>query len=304
MATPDVPVPPPFRRRLLLIVALLAVLLAAASGGIDRALDALVTPLSPAQTRVVLKRTEVGAATAFVAVRALGRAVAVLASTTVNAEVGAVVHGGASLEIGNVLRPFEQLLDAFGDVLMVSLVSVTIQLVLVDVLDAFALRWVLPAGLALLALAVATRTTPGGALRRLAQALIAGAVVAKLLLPVSIQASEYLSDRFLRDRADQAAQTLDATKADLTAATLRPAEAPDRAWYDPRRLTEGLASLSPDRLSDSFDRITASVERAVEASLTAMAVFVLQTVIFPLAMMALVVWLARTAVRRWRMRGA
>ena len=58
-----------------------------------------------------------------------------------------------------------------------------------------------------------------------------------------------------------------------------------------------MAALSPDRLSTSLSRITDSVERAVEASLTWMSVFVLETVLFPLAIAALSLWLFRIGVR-------
>ncbi|CAH2602137.1 conserved membrane protein of unknown function [Rhodovastum atsumiense] len=288
------------RPRLLVMIPLLALLLAAASGGIDRTVDRFVTPLAPEQARQILQRTQLAAGLAYVTVRALGRVVGVASSTTVNANVGALVNGGASIEIGNILRPFEQLLDSFADVLMASLVCVTIQLVLVDVLDSFALPWVLSIGLGVLAAAILTGATRGSGLRRLAQVLIASALLGKLLLPVSLQATEALSQRFLRDRAAQAELTLNATQAELTAAMPRLAEGAARPWYDPRRLTDGLGALSPDRLADSFSRLAASVEHAVEASLTWMAVFVLQTVVFPLTVAGASVWLVRAALRRRR----
>ena len=295
---PQLPKLPGMRRRLAIAVPLVVLMLAAASGLLDRAVDAVITPLSPAEARIVLHRAQVGAGVAYVAVRALGRVVAVASSTTVNASVGVAVNGGASLEVGNVMQPFEQLLDGFGDVLMVSLISVTIQLVLVDVFDAFALQWMLPLGLGLLLLAVLAGAAPGGRLRRLGHALAAGAVLAKLVLPVGVQATEALSDRFLRDRASQSAQVLNQTRVDLTAAIPAFDEEPGRSWYNPQRLTDRMAALSPDRLSDSLHRITDSVERAVEASLTWMSVFVLETIVFPLTTAGLAVWLFRLALRR------
>ncbi len=289
---------PGMRRRLLVIAPVLVLMIAAVTGILDRTVDAFVTPLSPEETRAVLHRAQVGAGVAYVSVRALGRVVAVASSTTVNANVGAVVNGGASLEVGNVMQPFEQLLDGFGDVLMVSLISVTVQLVLVDVLDAFALQWVLPAGLALLAIALFVGAARTGRTRRIAHALIAGAILAKLILPIGVQGTELLSDRFLRDRADKAATVLNDTRTELAAALPSFDEEPGRAWYNPRRVTDRMAALAPDRLADLLNRITESVERAVEASLTWMAVFVLETIIFPLTIAGLAVWLFRLVLRR------
>ena len=285
------------RRRLAVVATVVALLFAALTGVLDRTVDAVVAPMSPAEARTVLHRIQLEAGLAYVSVRALGRVVAVASSTTVNANVGALVNGGASLEVGNVMQPFEQLLDGFGDVLMVSLISVTIQLVLVDVLDAFALQWVLPAGLAVLAVAVLIGAPRSGRLRRLAHALVAGAILAKLLLPVGVQGTELLSDRFLRERAATSSQVLNQTRVDLVAAIPSFEEEPGRSWYNPQRVTDRMAALSPERLSTSLSRITESVERAVEASLTWMSVFVLETVLFPLAIAALSLWLFRIGVR-------
>lgn len=286
--------------RLLVVVPVLLLLLAGATGLLDRMVDSVVTPMSPTEARAELHRIQVEAGLAYVSVRALGRLVAVASSTTVNANVGAVVNGGASLEVGNVMQPFEQLLDGFGDVLMVSLISVTIQLVLVDVLDAFALQWVLPVGLGVLAIAMLVGAPRGGRLRRLSHALVAGAVLAKLLLPVGVQGTESLSDRFLRDRATQSATVLNQTRVDLVAALPSFEEEPGRSWYNPARVTDRVSALAPDRLAASLGKITDSVERAVEASLTWMAVFVLETVLFPLTIAFLSIRLFRIAVRHAR----
>ena len=287
-------------RRLHIVIPVVVLMFAALAGVVDRAVNVFVPPLSPEQARTVLHRAQVGAAVAYVAVRALGRVVAVASSTTVNASVGVAINGGASLEVGNVMQPFEQLLDGFGDVLMVSLISVTIQLVLVDVLDAFALQWVLPVGLGFLAVALLVQASPTGRLRRLSHALVAGAILAKLLLPVGVEATESLSDRFLRERAANSEKVLNQTRADLVAAVpFLEQQGPDRRWYDvPHRFTDTFSPLSPEHLSESLRKITASVEQAVEASLTWMAVFVLETIIFPLTTAGLAVWLFRTAIRR------
>lgn len=298
MLTVRFPHLPWLNRRVLVVATVLVVLLAGATGVLDRAVNTALTPMSPTEARTVLHRIQVEAALAYVSVRALGRLVAVASSTTVNANVGALVNGGASLEVGNVMQPFEQLLDVFGDVLMASLISVTIQLVLVDVLDAFALQWVLPVGLAVLTMALLLRVPANGRLRRIAHALVACAILTKLLLPVGVQATELLSDRFLRARAAQSETVLNQTRVDLVSALPSFEEEPGRSWYNPARVTDRVAALSPERISSSLTKITESVERAVEASLNWMAVFVLETVLFPLTIAFLSLWLFRIGVRR------
>ena len=273
-------------RRGALLLAIFLLLGAAATGTLDRELDRVVPPLSPGQTRVALHNVQVRAAEAYLTARALGRVVAVASSATLNAGVGV----GGSLDVGRVLEPVDKLLDTFSDVMMASLIAVTTQLILIDMFDAYALSWVLPAGLAVLALAVAFGLSRLGVVRRVATLLILAAVLAKFALPIAVEGTEALSARFLQHRTQEAQAVVEATRSDVAAAEAGAAP-PSRSWYDPRRLTDQLGALSPDE-------VMRRVDQAVDAILTWMTAFLLETIFMPLAIGLAVVFFARAAVRR------
>jgi hypothetical protein len=273
-------------RRVGLVLAILVLAGAAASGVLDRGLDRVEGPLAPDATRAALHRVQLRAAEAYVTARALGRLVAVASSATVNAGVAV----GGSLDVGRVLDPIDRLLDTFSDVMMASLVAVTAQLILLDMFDATALSLLLPAGLLVLAGAVAWRLCPHSRVRRVASVLILASVLGKVALPVAVSATEALSARFLQHRAEMAAGVVDATRAEVATAEAAAGEAP-RAWYDPRRLTDQLGALSPNDFAVRADR-------AVDAILTWMTVFLLETMVMPLGIGVAVAILARAAVRR------
>jgi hypothetical protein len=275
-------------RRVAAVLALLCLAGLSAAGVLDRGLDAAVRPLAPAQVRASLHRVQIRAAAAYVTARALGRVVAVASSATVNAGVAV----GGSLDIGRVLDPIDKLLETFSDVMMASLVAVTTQLVLSDICDAYALPWLLPIGLALLALALAARRPAQGPLRRAAGALILAAMLAKLALPVAVTTTEALSTQFLAQRAAAAAQVVQATQTEVAAAEAA-AGGDARAWYDPRRLTDRLGSLAPGDFA-------ARIDGAVDAILTWMTLFLLETIAMPLGIGLAVVAFGRAIARRTR----
>jgi hypothetical protein len=273
-------------RRAGAVLAILVLLGAALTGQLDRGLDRASGPFAPDEARAALHRIQVRAAEAYVTARALGRVVAVASSATVNAGVAV----GGSVDIGRVLEPIDKLLETFSDVMMASLVAITAQLILIDMFDATALTWLLPAGLAVLAVGIATRRARLGAIRHIASVLILAAVLTKFALPIAVATTEALSARFLQHRADDAANVVNATRNDVVAAETAAGEN-TRAWYDPRRLTDQLGTLSPN---DFMVRI----DRAVDAILTWMTAFILETIVMPLGIGMAVIFFARAAVRR------
>jgi hypothetical protein len=115
-------------------------------------------------------------------------------------------------------------------------------------------------------------------------------VLTKFALPIAVATTEALSARFLQHRADDAANVVNATRNDVVAAETAAGEN-TRAWYDPRRLTDQLGTLSPN---DFMVRI----DRAVDAILTWMTAFILETIVMPLGIGMAVIFFARAAVRR------
>src|SRR6185437_14288207 len=97
-------------------------LLLSVTGAVDRGFDRALRPVSPQRATEVLQRVQVRAAAAYAVARALGGVIAVASSTTAQ---GGIAVAGVSIDVGKALQPASQLLDAFGDVMMASLISVT-----------------------------------------------------------------------------------------------------------------------------------------------------------------------------------
>jgi hypothetical protein len=252
--------------RWLAVLFALLLLAAAVTGRLDRWSDAAVPALSQDRAVATLEGVQVRAAAAYAIARALGGVIAVAASTTAEGGVGVA---GLSVDIGRVLQPAMQLVDAFSDVMMVSLVSLTAQIILIEIMNAYALSVVLPLGL--LAVSLALRGPPTGAWRRLARLFLLVALAARFALPLSVSGTAALSDRFLRQHEQSAEQSVELARGELPQAT--------GSVFHPSELV-------------------GKIDRAVQGILTWMTVFILETIVMPVGLALMVVVVGRAIVVR------
>jgi hypothetical protein len=250
------------------LVAALLLLAAAVTGRLDRWSDAALPPLSQASAVAALQRVQVRAAAAYAVARALGGLIAVASSTTAQGGVGVA---GVSVDIGRVLQPATQLVDAFSDVMMLSLVSLTAQIILIEILNAYALPDLLPVGLALLAVAAMLPTPPAGAWRRLALLFLFLALAARFALPLAVLATGALSDRFLRQHEQAAEQSVQLARGDMP-------EAAGSAFHP--------------------SELVGRIDQAVQGILTWMTVFILETIVMPVGLALLAMFVARAIMLR------
>ena len=269
--------------RAVVIVLAAALLLLSASGLMDRGIDRGLPPVSPQHATEILRRVQVRAAAAYALARVLGGVIAVASSTTAQ---GGIAVAGVSVDVGKALQPASQLLDAFGDVMMASLISVTAQIILIEIADAYALPYLLPVGLGLLIVAALLGSPPGGGWRRFALLVIFLALAGKFVLPAAVSATDLLSQRFLQAHEAEAARDVQ-----LAGQEMPGAGSDTRSWYDPRRIADMVAALSPSE-------IVGKIDRAVQGILTWMTVFLLETIVFPLAITIGLVAAGRVLLRR------
>ncbi len=254
--------------RWLIVLAAMLLLGAAVTGRADRWSDAAVPALSRDAAVAALESVQVRAAAAYAVARALGGVIAVAASTTAQGGVGVA---GMSVDIGRALQPAMQLVDVFSDVMILSLVSLTAQIILIEILNAYALSSVLPIGLALLAVAFAVPMPAALAWRRLAMLFLFVALAARFALPLAVAGTGALSDRFLRQHEQAAAQSVELARGDL----------PDAAG----------SVLHPSAFVGKIDR-------AVQGILTWMTVFIMETMVMPLGLALLAVFVGRSLMIR------
>jgi hypothetical protein len=251
--------------RALALAAVAFICAAAVLGRLDVWIDSAFPDVSRNATVERLEVIDARAAAAYAIARGIGGVLAVAESTTAQGGVGIA---GVSVDIGQVLQPAIRLIDAFSDVMIVSLISVTAQIVLVEILSAYALAYVLPAGLVLLALAL---LLPGIGWRRLAGVVIFVALAARFALPLGVAGTAILSDRFLQPQAQVAEQQVQGMRDSL----------PD----------SGALSFHPGEILDRIDR-------AIQGIITWMAIFLIEAIVMPSVLTLGVLLLARTFLRR------
>ncbi len=275
---------PPGRRLVTLsarlAVAAVAVLLLAAAwtGRLDGWTDSSLPSLSQTAAVAALQRVQLRAAAAYAVARGLGGVIAVAASTTAEGGVGVA---GVSVDIGRVLQPAMQLVDAFSDVMMVSLVAVTAQIILTEILDAYALSTVLPVGLALLAAGLVLPAVLRPTWRRVALLFVFIALAARFALPLAVSGTDVLSDRFLRQHELAAEQSIELARSTL-----------------------------PQAAGSAFhpSELVARIDAAVQGILTWMTVFILETIVMPVGLALLAIRIGRAILLRglfiplWRRR--
>jgi hypothetical protein len=254
--------------RLLLLVLALLLLGAAVTGRLDRFTDAGAPALSRDAAVATLERVQLRAVAAYAVARALGGVIAVAASTTAEGGIGIA---GMSIDIGRALQPAMQLVDVFSDVMIVSLVSLTAQIILIEMMNAYALSAVLPVGLGLLAVAAVLPAGLGRAWRRLAALFVFLALAARFALPLALSASSALSERFLRAHEQAAEQSVALVRGSL----------PDAA-----------GSLAHPA------EIVSRIDQAVQGILTWMTVFLMEAVVLPVGLALCAVLIGRAIVVR------
>ena len=261
------------RRAYLLIVAVLVLV------------GCWVAPIdTPAREQVNdgLKR----ALTTFAAARALGAVVSVAQGTQVDATPGGV---GVSFAPGQALKPLNELIEQFAAVMLAASVSFGIQLVLLNIGAHQLMSWLV----SIVALVwIAVRWRRGSSPRWLQSALI-GLLLVRFAVPLSAVANEGIYRVFMANEYQAALSGIEKSPGAVTDATREPPATQGEGWRE--RIERWLPKL-PD-LKATYDQILKSASDWAERIVRLIALFVLQTVVLPLAFLFIAWRLARAAIR-------
>ena len=223
------------------------------------------------------------ALTVFAAARALGAVVSVAQGTQVALQPAGV---GVHMAPGQVLQPLDQLIDQFADVMLVASVSFGIQRLLLELGS----HWMVSAALSIAVLTAAMLRLRNEleALRWL-QPLLVVLLVARFAVPVSALGSEAIYRAFMADEYHKELAVLSASPDKVSEA-----KATDAA-VDENILQRWKLKL-PD-LKGSYAAILAAASEWPRTMIKLIALFVLQTVVLPLAFLWLVVRTGQVAFR-------
>lgn len=258
------------------------------------ALSGLADDLSSDYADEAFKRALV----TFAVARGLNGVISVVQGTEVAVEPGGV---GVNFTVGQILDPINDLVEQFSSVMLVAASSLGLQKILLNMT-----AWWGTTGLFVLAAAYLALATwwPGGAnkaARSVAIRVFAVALFLRFALPVLIVGTHLVFSTFLESQHDAAAAVLEATSSEIEefnrdeAASIPGTEDPSLIERLGNMIDTSMRQLD---VSGRIERLRESASTATEQIIHLIVIFVLQTIILPLAFLWLLVeGLKRTAGR-------
>lgn len=281
MPRPD----PPLRTRLILTAVLLAALAATTIGPVrERIFERHLFAAADEAAVEVVDQAFTRALAAFALARLTNGVISVIQETEVNATPAGV---GVTLSPGEVLDPVNDLVERFSWVMLVALTSLGVQKFLIEVAPWLSIQLLVSLALVVwLADLWLHRLLPVARVG-LARRLLLVALVVRFAVPAVAGINHLVYENFLAARYETATaavehQTEELRQADPTAALDPARESARLAWW--QRLRQALdraeSALDIRRLLDWLQDRAA---RLIDGFLTLIVVFLLNTVLLPIA---------------------
>ncbi|MBX3611278.1 MAG: hypothetical protein KF871_15405 [Hydrogenophaga sp.] len=220
----------------------------------------------------------------FASARTLNGVISVLQGTAVEV---APLGVGVTLTLGQILDPINDLVESFSSLMLMASVAFGVQKMLL----AIGAHWVVSAVLSALAIAWGVCSLRGGAPRWLTRATLVLAMV-RVAIPVVALGSHLLFDELMATDYAQGQATLEVAAAQVGAAV------PD----DETGLIDRIKKKLPD-----LEAIQRAVSEVPERVIKLIVVFVMQTVVIPIALLWLLYMVVAGALglgSRWPRPGA
>ncbi len=226
----------------------------------------------------------------FALARALNAVISVVQGTELSLQPAGV---GVTLTPGELVDPLNDLIERFSWVMLAASTSLGIQKVLMDISAWWGVSLIV--GLGALVYVLARLEPARRRWRRAALHFLLLAVFLRFAMPLMVVLNNAVYDVFMADDYEQARQVVVITTQELEAlgeAASPAAEAAPQGWFESVRawFVDQASSLDLNRRVEAFQQKMAA---AIEHLLKLIAVFILQTIIFPL----LFLWLLAVAVR-------
>ena len=250
-----------------------------AAVGVGLALTGLADDTSDGYSDEAFRRALV----TFAIARGLNGVISVAQGTEVAVEPGGV---GVNFTVGQILDPINDLVEQFSSVMLVAASSLGLQKILLEMTA----WWGMTVLFVLAAVYLAAATWwPGGvaaATRSWAVRLFVVAVFLRFALPVLIVGTHIVFSAFLESEHDAAAAVLEATSSEIEEFNQQEgvgtADADDPSFME--RLGEMIdSSVRQLDVSGRIERLKESASTASEQIINLIVIFVLQTIILPLA---------------------
>lgn len=293
----------PIQRKSAAAIGALIVALLAASSLLGVLIEK--TPLTRLDRRAeaYLENTIARAAATYAIVRGLNGMISVIQGTEIAVSPAGL---GLNLSVGEVLDPVNDLVERFSWLMLVSTSSLGLQRILMEMGDWLGLQILLTTALVLLAIAMGKRFWGNIDLRSIGLRLLLLSVMVRLFIPAVALFSETIYDRFLMlhyQTATQAITTLSEELEQMDPTAPEPPQTPgaENRLQDWRRWMSEARDLLDVRAK--IDLIGTKVERFTEDTIHLIVIFVLQTIVIPLATLWVILKIAMyrgpTAFHHW-----
>jgi hypothetical protein len=230
----------------------------------------------------------------FAAARTLNGVISVAQGTEVAVEPAGV---GVIFTLGQILDPINDLVERFSTVMLVATSSLGLQNVLLDITAWWGIGAILLlAGVALLLCLwwPAARTYAGVAIR-----LFLVAFFLRFAMPLLIIGTNFVFDTFLAAEQEAAVAALETTRAEIEAVNETAPLPMDEDASMVERLGDWIdRSVASMDVEAKLDALSERVSAATEHIINLMVIFVMQTILLPLASLWLLVELLKSLARR------
>lgn len=268
------------KRKIIWTLIALTAAAVAISGVVDHAADSYAED--------ALKRALV----TFAAARTLNGVISVVQST----EVGV----GVTVSVGQILDPINDLVEQFSSVMLVAASSLGLQNVLLTIT---ASRAVTVALVIASLLAIVVLWTPRLSKNKIAAAasrILLMMLIVRFIIPLLVIGTNLVSDTFLTPQQAEATAALEVTGKAIREANVEIETPPsdDQSFMDRLNsvIDESLASVN---ISDRLANLQENASKAAEHIVDLIVLFVLQTIILPLAFLWLLVQMLKGITAKW-----
>jgi len=263
------------RRKYLWTALVLIVVLAALSGVVDTA--------SENYAESAFKRALV----TFAVARTLNGVISVAQGTEVALEPGGV---GVNLSVGQILDPINDLVERFSGVMLVAASSLGLQNILLDMTAWWGVTAMLIVAAAFTIATVWVPPLRESKVARVASRTLLIVLFIRFAVPLLIIGTNLVSDRFLASGQATATAALEATRSEIEALDAETSASADTERSIMDRLGAMIdESLESIDVTDRLPQLKDSVSNASEHIVNLIVIFVLQTIILPLAFLWLFV---------------
>ena len=231
----------------------------------------------------------------FAAARTLNGVISVAQGTEVAVEPGGV---GVNFGVGQILDPVNDLVEQFSGVMLVATTSLGLQNVLLDITGWWGLTVALGIA-ACLTLALLWLPSVPERWTAFATRVLLVTIFVRFTVGVLIIGSNLVFDAFLANEQAAAVEALEATSSEIEELNDDPRAGPAVDESLMERLGSMLdQSLSSLQVSERLQRFKESVSNATEHIVNLIVIFVLQTILLPLAFVWLIVELLKAVASR------